>query len=79
MRKGVDFIRYFLLAFAATAPAVGSFVIYNPLSNTLAQRVREFATLRTLGASRTQIVRSVLLEGFALGVLASAARRWPRA
>ena len=69
--EGVDFIRYFLLAFAAIALAVGSFVIYNTLSITLAQRVREFATLRTLGASRSQIMRSVLLEGFALGVLAS--------
>jgi putative ABC transport system permease protein len=69
--EGVDFIRYFLLAFAAIALAVGSFVIYNTLTITLAQRVREFATLRTLGASRKQIMRSVLLEGFALGVLAS--------
>jgi putative ABC transport system permease protein len=69
--EGVDFIRYFLLAFAAIALGVGSFVIYNTLTITLAQRVREFATLRTLGASRKQIMRSVLLEGFALGVLAS--------
>ena len=69
--EGVDFIRYFLLAFAGIALAVGSFVIYNTLSITLAQRVREFATLRTLGASRRQIMRSVLLEGFAVGVLAS--------
>jgi putative ABC transport system permease protein len=69
--EGVDFIRYFLLAFAAISLAVGSFVIYNTLTITLAQRVREFATLRTLGASRKQIMRSVLLEGFALGVLAS--------
>jgi putative ABC transport system permease protein len=69
--EGVGFIRYFLLAFAGIALAVGSFVIYNTLSITLAQRVREFATLRTLGASRRQIMRSVLLEGFALGVLAS--------
>ena len=69
--EGVDFIRYFLLAFAAIALGVGSFVIYNTLTITLAQRVREFATLRTLGASRKQIMRSVLLEGFALGLLAS--------
>jgi putative ABC transport system permease protein len=69
--EGVDLIRYFLLAFAGIALAVGSFVIYNTLSITLAQRVREFATLRTLGASRRQIMRSVLLEGLVLGVLAS--------
>jgi putative ABC transport system permease protein len=69
--EGVDFIRYFLLAFAAIALAVGSFVIYNTLTITLAQRVREFATMRTLGASRRQIMRAVLLEGLALGLLAS--------
>jgi len=69
--EGVDFIRYFLLAFAGIALAVGSFVIYNTITITLAQRVREFATLRTLGASRRQIMRAVLLEGFVLGLLAS--------
>ena len=44
------FIRYFLLAFAGIALFVGSFVIFNTLSITVAQRTREFATLRTLGA-----------------------------
>jgi putative ABC transport system permease protein len=67
------FFRYFLLAFAAIALFVGSFVIFNTLSITVAQRAREFATLRTMGASRRQIMRSVLLEGAIIGVLASAA------
>ena len=49
------FIRYFLLAFAGIALFVGSFVIFNTLSITVAQRTREFATLRTLGASRRQV------------------------
>ena len=71
INEGISFIRYFLLAFAAIALGVGAFVIYNTLSITLAQRVREFATLRTLGASRRQIMRSVLVEGLVLGVLAS--------
>jgi putative ABC transport system permease protein len=71
INESISFIRYFLLAFAAIALGVGSFVIYNTLSITLAQRVREFATLRTLGASRRQIMRSVLLEGLVLGVVAS--------
>jgi putative ABC transport system permease protein len=75
--KDVDaflrFFQYFLLAFAAIALFVGSFVIVNTLSITVAQRAREFATLRTMGASRRQIMRSVLLEGTILGVLASAA------
>jgi putative ABC transport system permease protein len=67
----VKYIRYFLLAFAALALFVGAFVIFNTLSITVAQRAREFATLRTLGASRRQVLRSVLLEGAVLGTLAS--------
>ena len=65
------FIQYFLLAFAAIALIVGSFVIFNTLSMTLAQRVRELATLRTLGASRKQVMRAVLLEGFITGLFAA--------
>jgi putative ABC transport system permease protein len=72
-KKFLSFIQYFLLAFAAIALVVGAFVIFNTLSITVAQRAREFATLRTLGASRQQILRSVLLEGAVIGVLASAA------
>jgi putative ABC transport system permease protein len=47
-------------------------VIFNTLSITVAQRTRELATLRTLGASRRQVLRSVVLEAFAIGVFASA-------
>src|SRR3990172_4784697 len=65
------FIRYFLLAFAGIALFVGAFVIFNTLSITVAQRTREFATLRTLGGSRRQVLGSVVIEGFVLGLLAS--------
>jgi putative ABC transport system permease protein len=65
------FIQYFLLSFGAVALFVGAFVIFNTLSITIAQRTRELATLRTLGASRRQVRRSVLVEGFAIGLLAS--------
>jgi putative ABC transport system permease protein len=68
----VTFIRYFLLAFGGIALFVGAFVIFNTLSITVAQRTKELATLRTLGASRRQVLRSVVLEGFVLGVVASA-------
>ena len=61
----------FLLAFGGIALFVGSFVIANTLSITIAQRTRELATLRTLGASRRQVLRSVLVEAFAIGTLAS--------
>jgi putative ABC transport system permease protein len=68
---GLAIIKYFLLAFAAISLIVGSFVIFNTLSMTVAQRVRELATLRTLGASRKQVMRSVLLEGFITGLVAA--------
>ena len=61
----------FLLAFGGVALFVGSFVIANTLSITIAQRTRELATLRTLGATRRQVLRSVLLEALVIGVIAS--------
>lgn len=64
--------RTILLVFAGVALFVGSFVIANSLSITIAQRTREFATLRTLGATRRQVLRSILLESLVLGVVASA-------
>src|SRR5688572_30061573 len=67
----VNIIRYFLLGFGGIALFVGAFVIFNTLSITVAQRTREFATLRTLGASRKQVMRSVVIEGLVIGLLAS--------
>ena len=67
----LNFIRIFLLAFGGIALFVGAFVISNTLSITVAQRTREFATLRTLGASRRQVLRSVVLESTVLGLAAS--------
>jgi putative ABC transport system permease protein len=67
----VDIIQYALLAFGGIALFVGAFVIANTLSITIAQRMREFATLRTIGATRRQILRSVILEALVIGVLAS--------
>jgi putative ABC transport system permease protein len=63
--------RYFLLAFGAIALFVGGFVIFNTFSITVAQRTREFATLRTIGASRRQVLSSVILESFVIGLGAS--------
>ena len=53
--------------FGGIALFVGAFVIFNTLSITVAQRTKELATLRTLGASRRQVLRSVVLEGTVLG------------
>ncbi len=66
-----SFIRYFLLAFGGIALFVGAFVIFNTLSITVAQRTREFATLRMIGASRRQVLGAVILEALVIGVLAS--------
>jgi putative ABC transport system permease protein len=67
----LNIFKDFLLAFGGVALFVGSFVIANTLSITIAQRTRELATLRTLGATRRQVLRSVLLEAFVIGLLAS--------
>jgi putative ABC transport system permease protein len=69
----VKFIRYFLLAFGGIALFVGAFVIFNTLSITVAQRTREFATLRTIGGSRRQVLWSVVLEALVIGFAASLA------
>ena len=67
----IKFLRIFLLVFGGVALFVGSFVIANSLSITIAQRTREFATLRTLGASRRQVLVSILLESLVVGTLAA--------
>ncbi len=66
-----NIIEYFLLAFAGIALFVGAFVIFNTFSITVAQRTREFATLRTIGASRRQVLTTVIVEAFAIGLVAS--------
>ena len=58
----------FLLAFGIIALFVGAFVIANSLSITIAQRTRELATLRTLGASRKQVLGSILVEALVDGL-----------
>ena len=60
-----------LLAFGGVAVLVGAFIIFNMFSITVAQRIREIAMLRTLGASRRQILTSVLLEGLVTAVIGS--------
>ncbi len=67
----ITFLRTFLLSFGGIALFVGAFVIANSLSITIAQRTRELATLRTIGASRRQVLKSILIESLVVGVLAS--------
>jgi putative ABC transport system permease protein len=67
----ISFLQGFLLAFGGIALFVGSFVIANSLSITIAQRTRELATLRMLGASRRQVLGSIIVEAVVVGVVAS--------
>jgi putative ABC transport system permease protein len=67
----ISFLQTFLLAFGGIALFVGSFVIANSLSITIAQRTREFATLRTIGATNRQVLGSVIVEALVVGTLAS--------
>lgn len=58
-----------LLAFAAIGLIVGTFIIYNTFAMIVAQRNRELALLRAVGASKRQVSRSVLFEAFVVGVI----------
>jgi putative ABC transport system permease protein len=69
----LSFLKIALLVFAGIALVVGGFQIFNTFSITVAQRVREFGLLRTLGASRGQILSAVLIEALIIGVVGSVA------
>ena len=69
--QGIGFLTTFILVFAAVALLVGSFIILNTFSIIVAQRQRELALLRCLGATRGQVLRSVLLEALIVGAVAS--------
>src|SRR5581483_3469123 len=62
----------FFSAFGYVAVIVGGFVIYNTFSTLVAQRSREVALLRAVGASRRQVLASVLAEAAAVAIVASA-------
>ena len=72
LKSFVNFLKVALLVFGGIAVFVGAFTIYNTLSITVAQRSRELALLRALGATRRQVLRSVVVEALAVGTVASA-------
>ena len=74
IKDDLSFFRVVLLVFGGVALLVGSFLIFNIFSITVAQRIREFGMLRTLGASRRQILGSTDPRG----ARARRARRGPR-
>ena len=71
VREGLSFVSYFLTAFGLVGLLVGTFLIANTFSMIVAQRTKEFALLRALGASKGQITRSVVVESLLVGVLGS--------
>jgi putative ABC transport system permease protein len=72
VKSSLGFLNTLLLVFAGIALFVGAFIIFNTFSITVAQRTREFALLRTMGASRRQVLRFVMLEALVIGLTASA-------
>jgi putative ABC transport system permease protein len=71
VKQGLSFFNIILQVFAGVALFVGMFLIFNTFSMLVAQRSRELALLRALGASRAQVNRSVLLEALAVGLVSS--------
>ena len=71
LKQFISIIKTALLIFGGVAVLVGAFTIFNTLSITVAQRTREFAMLRMVGAARRQVLGSVLIEALALGLGAS--------
>ena len=71
VKKGLGFFNTFLLTFALIALFVGAFIIFNTFSMLVAQRTRELALMRALGASRGQVNRAVVLEAVVVGLLSS--------
>jgi putative ABC transport system permease protein len=71
-RDDLSFFNTFLMSFAFVALFVGTFIIYNTFSILAAQRSRDMAMLRAIGAGRRQLLRSMLVEAVAIGVIAGA-------
>lgn len=69
--QALGFFSTALLVFAGIALFVGGFIILNTFSILVAQRTRELALLRALGASRRQVMTSVIIEAFAVGLFAA--------
>ena len=67
----LGFLTTFLVMFAAIALLVATFSIYNTFSILVAQRTRESALLRAIGASRRQILGGTMLEALVIGIVAS--------
>jgi len=72
VHQALGFFNTVLMVFALIALFVGSFLIFNTFTIVVAQRMRELALLRAVGASRAQVTASVLGEACVIGIVASA-------
>jgi putative ABC transport system permease protein len=70
--QGLSFFKTALLIFGLISLFVGAFTIYNTFSIIVGQRTRELALLRVVGASRGQVLSSVLTEAALVGFISSA-------
>ena len=70
VKSGFQFFSILLLVFAFISVFVAVFIIFNTFTVLVAQRTRELALMRALGASRGQVLRAVVLEAFAVGLFA---------
>ncbi|MCH9816433.1 MAG: FtsX-like permease family protein [Actinomycetia bacterium] len=71
LQEGLAFVTYVIVGFAAVSLLVAAFLIYNTFAMLVTQRGRELALLRAVGATRGQILRSILLEAAVVGTLAA--------
>jgi putative ABC transport system permease protein len=72
LREGLSFFNYFLIGFAAVSLFVAAFLIYNTFTMLVAQRSRELALLRAIGATRRQVMIGVIAEAGIVGAVAVA-------
>lgn len=71
IQQFLNILNYIFLGFAGVSLFVGIFLILNTFSMLVAQRTRELALYRALGAARGQVIRSVLFEAVVIGLIAS--------
>jgi len=72
IEEALGFVSTFLLVFAGISLFVGAFIIANTFTMSVRERMREFALLRAIGASPSQVFASILLQAAAIGVVGSA-------
>jgi len=71
MAEAMGFLDQFMMVFAVVALLVGGFTIFNTFFITVAQRTKQHALMRAVGASRRQLLLSILVEAIGVGVVAS--------